>query len=171
MDDRLASGTSEVAKMNKRELLDNIHTERARWEEVLSEVGEERLAQPGPAGEWSIKDIIAHITWHEREMVGVMKARALVGSELWGRPLDERNGIIFEQNRFRPLDDVLAESRQVYQQLLEEVESLSDEALTDASRFAEMPSDWLPWKLLADNTYEHYRDHADSLRARIVRDA
>ncbi len=44
--------------MNKDELLETMRAERARWEQVLAQVGEERMTQLR-AGEWSVKDIVA----------------------------------------------------------------------------------------------------------------
>src|SRR5215472_12607143 len=122
-------------QMNKRIFLDTLHTVRAQWEELLAEVGEARMTQPGVAGEWSVKDIIAHVTWPEREMVGIVQARALVGSELWDLAQDERNAAVAAQQGDRPLHEVLAEERQVYRQLLEAVQDLSDEELLDPSHF------------------------------------
>ncbi len=37
--------------------------------------------------------------------------------------------------------------------------TLSDEDLIDPSSFPNMPPDWQPWMIIAQNTYEHYRDH------------
>ena len=121
------------------------------------------MIQPGVVGEWSIKDLVAHITWHEREMVGVLKARALVGSDLWDLPQHKRNAIIFEENHHRPLREVFAESQDVHQELVEELLKLSDEDLNDPGRFADMPADWIPWDLIAGNTYIHYQDHLKDL--------
>ena len=150
--------------MNKSEWLDTLQTERAQWEALLAQVGEARMTQPGAAGEWSVKDVIAHVTWFEREMVGVLRARALVGSDLWNLSRDERNAAIYEQNRDRGLGDVLAESRAVFDQLLAGMQSLAEEDLHDPLRFAEMPADWAPWQVIAGNSYEHYRQHTPGIR-------
>ena len=151
--------------MDKIRFLDTLLAERAEWDRVLSQIDEARMAVPRVAGEWSVKDVVAHVTWFEREMVGVLTAYALVGSDLWDLPGDERNRVIFEQNRQRPLEDVLTEARQVFDQLLAAVRPLSDEDLVDPGRFRDMPADWVPWQILAGNTYEHYRDHLPALRA------
>jgi hypothetical protein len=153
------------AHMTLATFLDSLRSGRAEWEALLAQISTDRMTQPGVEGDWSIKDIIAHVTWHEREIEGVLRARALVGSELWDLPLDQRNAAIFEQNRDRPLNDVLEESRQVFPQLLELAESLSDEDLNDPHHFQGMPEDWLPWGLVADNTFTHYPDHIASIRA------
>ena len=147
--------------MTRNEFLELVRTEHARWEEVLAEIAETRMFEPGVAGEaqWSVKDIIAHITWYEREMTGVIEARALVGSELWSVPLDERNEAIYRENKDRPLAEVLDEARQVHDRLMHQLESLSEQDLQDPGRFAEMPSDWKPWAVISSNTYEHYQHH------------
>ena len=64
--------------LDKQQFLNTMRSERRRWEAEFSGVSEERLCQPGAAGEWSVKDVIAHITWHEREMIGALQARALI---------------------------------------------------------------------------------------------
>jgi uncharacterized protein (TIGR03083 family) len=150
--------------MNKPDFLDALQTAHAEWEAVLAQVGEARMSGPCVVGDWSVKDLIAHITWFEREMVGVLRARALVGSDLWNLPQDQRNAAILEQNRQRPLSDVLTEAREVFPQLVELVQALDDQDLNDPSRFADMPADWVPWQIIAGNTFDHYRAHAPDLR-------
>ena len=47
------------------QLLEVMRTARSNWEALLAEVGEARLTEPGVEGDWSLKDIIAHITYFE----------------------------------------------------------------------------------------------------------
>jgi uncharacterized protein (TIGR03083 family) len=150
--------------MNKAEFLAAIQTERAELDSLLAQVDKARMTQPGAEGEWSVKDVVAHIAWHEREMIGLLQARALAGSDLWNLPLHERNAAIFQQNQARTLDDVLAEAREAFQQFWEAVQTLSGEELADPRKFRDMPDEWLPWKLIAENSFEHYHDHSRSLR-------
>jgi hypothetical protein len=152
-------------EMTKARFLDLLDATRAEWDALLAAVPEARMTVPGLDGDWSVKDVIAHLTWHEREMVGVLQTHALVGSDLWDLPLDERNAIIYAQNHDRPLAGVLAEARAVYPQLVAGVQGLAEADLIDPGRFADMPGDWVPWQLLAENTYTHYRDHMPAIRA------
>lgn len=145
--------------MDKPTFLEKLRTSRARWEAALARLDQSQMETPGKAGPWSVKDIIAHLTWFEREMVGLLNARALVGSALWNLPQDERNAAIYAENRHRPLYQVLAEAPKVYRQMLAGVEGLSDEELNDPKRFINMPEDWVPWEILAQNSYEHYDAH------------
>jgi hypothetical protein len=150
--------------MTKAALLEVLRVARAQWDAAIAESDPASMTEPGVAGEWSVKDIIAHVAWFEREMVRMLRDRALVGSDLWQWPADERNAAIFELNRQRELPDVLSDASEVYQQLLNALEPLTDEDLNDARRFREMPADWQPWRILAQNSYEHYEHHLDDIR-------
>lgn len=48
--------------------------------------------------------------------------------------------------------------------LIEALEELNDEELDDPSFFKNMPSDWTLWHLVAANTYQHYAEHAFTIR-------
>jgi hypothetical protein len=151
--------------MNKSQLLDRIRRARADWEAVLAERDEAQLTQSKVESDWTLKDLIAHITWYDREMVELVQAQALVGSELWGLPGSQRNAAIRQANRDRPLPEVRDEARQVFEALLAGLESLAEEDLHDPGRFPNMPPDWVPWRVIAENTYEHYADHLAQVRA------
>ena len=160
-------------QMDKTELLSMIRAERACWETLLAEVGEAQMTQAGVEGEWSVKDIVAHITAYEGWIVARLQSALrdeTLRLEIDQLDLDQRNARIFEENRSRPLHDVLAESQQVFQQLLTLVQALSDEDLTDPHRLEPVLdplwTDGLPvWKCIAADSYEHYGQHIPSIRA------
>lgn len=150
--------------IRKSQFLERIRHSRTAWEAALAPLDAAQWTQARPPGQWSVKDMVAHITWHEREMINVLQARALVGSALWELPLDPRNQIIFEDNQNRPLAEVQSEAQAVFQSLWQWLETLSEEELHDPGRFPGMPPDWKPWELLASNTYEHYDAHRAQLQ-------
>jgi uncharacterized protein (TIGR03083 family) len=151
--------------MDKLTFINKVQEAREEWQSLLTEVDRSRMTEPGLPGGWSVKDVIAHITWYEREMIGMLKARALEGSDLWQLPQEKRNVPIYEENKDRPLEEVLSEAEQVYDQLFEAIASLSDDELVDPSHFRDMPSEWAPWDVMAGNTYEHYHQHIPDIRA------
>jgi hypothetical protein len=154
-------------QITKAELLTMIRTARAKWERLLAQIPSAWLTEPGVAGEWSIKDIIAHITWGERENIGVVRAHAVVGSELWQLSEDARNAAVFEQNRARSLEEVLSESMRVFEEYMAAVESLTEEELNDPSGFPGTPAGWRPWRMLYDPN--HYEEHGQSIAAWLAR--
>lgn len=150
--------------MDKNELLDSIMREHTRWEAVLKEVGRERMTESGVVGAWSVKDLIAHVTWSENEMLHLLGERSLKNaSKFWELPLDERNQIIYEENRERSLEDVMQEADRVYQGILDEIRGLAEEDLHNPSHYKGMPSEWIPWQIIMGNTYKHYAEHTEDI--------
>ncbi len=150
--------------MDKATFINTLEQSRAEWEALLAQVDEERMLQPGAAGKWSVKDVIAHVTWGEREIVPIMRTHVLAGSELWNLSDDERNEIVYQQNRDRPLQEILQEEQQAYADLLEAAQTLSDEDLNDPHRFKQMSEEWVPWQIIAGCSFKHYQDHMPSIR-------
>jgi|SRR5688572_28475620 len=161
--------------ISKKRLLEELHRGRDDWEAVLAEIGRERMTIAGVAGEWSVKDIVAHVTAYERWVVALL-------DEAFGRPvtrdeemeaapdMDARNAIIYRRNRDRDLDDVLTEWHQVSRHLADYIRELPEEALHDPM-IAGLNPEWFPkpWKLFAENTYEHYADHIPQIREWLAR--
>ena len=150
--------------MEKSDLIRRIETARCGWDELLGQVDDDLALRPGAEGELSAKDLVAHVTWYEREVVGMLRNRAMDVSGLWALGPDERNAAIHEQARGLSPGGVRDESARVFTALIEQLELLPEEAYSDASRFTDMPQDWVPWELIAGNTIWHYPDHMGAIK-------
>jgi len=150
--------------MNHAEFLARIAAARHELDQLVGQLSPEQVVIPGVEGKWSVKDILAHITWFDREMIGMLLARALVGSPWWNLPQEERNQRIYELALQRPASQVLVESRNAFAELIELLQELTDADLNETGRFRDMPPDWRLIDVLSGNTFEHYEDHARSIR-------
>ena len=150
--------------MEKSELIGRIESARRGWDELLGHVDDDLALRPGTEGELSAKDLAAHVTWYEREVVTLLSTRAMDVSGLWALGPDERNAVIHEQARSLSPGDVRDESARVFTALMEQLELLPEEAYQDASWFSDMPQDWVPWELIAGNTVWHYPDHMGAIQ-------
>lgn len=156
--------------MNRLEFQQNLQTTRAEWDALIDEalaLGDEVVEARPEDGGWSLKDYVAHNIWYEREILRLLTTRNLSyppSDELWATRNDERNMMLYDMFRDMPVSEVLAEEKQVYKELLTEVRKLTDADLTDPRRFQDMPMDWIPWKVLAENSYEHYTSHLDDIK-------
>jgi hypothetical protein len=154
--------------MTAARLTDILRSERARWNVLLARVGPGRLEVPGVEGSWSVKQIIAHLTWYEGVVVTgaqqIMRTGTFARTGLQTMSMDERNAVLAEQSSTRPLAEVLAESEQVFAQLVAVIAACPDEILNDPRRLG-LPDDVVPWMLVASNSYEHYQEHAAAIRA------
>lgn len=149
----------------KTELLNNLHQTRQEWQALLAQMDDEQMALPGVVGDWSVKDLIAHIAWAERETIGMLRAQAFVGSELWRLSQDERNAAVFAKNKDRPLDEVRQEADEVFAAMVESAAALSEEALLDPDWFTWAPFKLSPMAVIARNSYLHYPEHMAQISA------
>lgn len=154
---------SETVK--KDSFIETLRRSRQAWEDALAAISKEERAVPGFAGEWSLKDVVAHIAWYEREMVGILRARRFVGSDLWEQELEARNAEIHALNALRLPADVFAEEGVLYEEMMALLDALDEQALNQAAAFPGMPAEWMPWEVIASNTYEHYDDHLAQAKA------
>lgn len=114
---------------------------------------------------WRVKDVLAHISWHEREMENLFKGMSLVGSEYWLLPLEERNDKIFQDYFDIDENTVLTEYKQSFPDMMVEMKKLPSEATTNPKLFDKMPLEWQPWVVVAGNTFDHYKDHIKQLES------
>ncbi len=162
--------------MNKSELLNGVQEEYRQWEALLNQIGETRMDQPGAAADWSIKDIVAHLTGWRRRTVARLQAAQRGEAEppsYWPAhlqadgDLDKINAWIYESNHERPVREVLDESHHVFQQMFAAIEGLPDEVLSNPARH-------LPW-LEADSIkpsdfFGHFHEeHEQDMRAWLAR--
>jgi uncharacterized protein (TIGR03083 family) len=156
-------------QMTKAGLLDELRAARSEWDALMAVVGEERMTEPGAAGEWTVKDVVAHLTSFDQWFVKASEAHFRGdppppdGTE--GMSFEERNQFHYQQAWQRPLAEVLAESRATFQRLLEVMDQHTEEFLIQPQHFEGLPEPILVWKLLEGDVYAHYRDHAQSIRA------
>lgn len=123
------------------EVLAAIERERAAWEALLAEVGEQRMLEPGPMGDWTFKDLAAHLTGWRVRTLQRLEAAAHGQPEpapVWPANLqsdDEINAWIQEVNEDRLLGEVIADSRESYARLAEIIQMLPAETLHNPTSF------------------------------------
>ena len=150
-------------------LLAHIETERAWWRDLVEEIGEARMTEPGPMGEWTFKDLAAHLLgWRERTM-GRLEAAA-AGREAppnpWPAELDgdddRVNDWIQEHSQDRSVREVLDDVDRSYERLANAIAALPEDVLTRPGAF-----EWLGDQALANvDPFSHVHDeHEPSIRA------
>jgi len=149
--------------MKSVEFIKEFIAARKKWDSILATFQEDDFIKPGVIAGMSLKDLIAHIAWYEEQMVELLSTRLLTGSELWNLKDDERNLAIHEIYMDRELDKVQAESKKINNKLFEELNKLTDDELVNPGNFEGMPEDWVPWKLIAGNSIDHYQHHYNDL--------
>jgi len=155
---------------SKADLLERIRRERTFFETALQQVSRQDMLKPGVNGDWTVKDLLAHITSWEQRMAGWVE-QALRGEApeaflrgIRQEDIDRWNAEAYQKGRDRHLDEVIAESRISYQDALRAAESASENDLMDGERFAWRNGSPL-WRMVAANTIWHYHEHGEQIIA------
>jgi hypothetical protein len=149
---------------SKGQVLEAIDRESADWEALLAQVGEARMLEPGAMGDWTFKDLVAHLTgWRAR---GLRRLEAAANGQPEPQPAwpanltndDEINDWIYAQNKDRLLGEVVSESRESYARLAEIVQMLPDEALTNPEYFPWLEGHALGPAITTGAYFGHWHD-------------
>ena len=137
----------------KEHIIRLLQTERRRLKQNLAGFSTEQMDQPGVIGEWSIKDVLAHLAdWEAHMPVWVNAARqgdrvAEIEAGLSWTQFDEFNQRIYERHKGQSVDEVLAYFDQVHLGFMEMVDAMPEDEMLERKRYPFLDkgsiSDWL----------------------------
>jgi hypothetical protein len=130
----------------QRDLAARIRADRQVWRDLVAEVGQERMLEPGPMGEWTFKDMAAHLAGWRNARLPMIEAIARgepVPPPPWPIEMDKADDVdavnvwLQERDRDRPLEDVLADYDGSFERLAAAIEALPESIAHDPNG--------LPW--------------------------
>lgn len=140
-------------------LIDLLRQAQINQNTFVQELSPAELAAIGTPELWAAKDHVAHMTFWRQHLV--LRLQALIRKEPQPTPEDfeKLNPIIFEEQRYRSWSDIMAESDQVYADLIVLTGQLTEEDLTDFHRF-DWTHDGEPlYTAFMGDCYEHTQQH------------
>ena len=144
--------------MKKYQLLERLEKAWTTLQDSYTGFSDPQLMEPGVMGEWSVKDILAHVTTWEEEALSYLPL-ILIGA----RPprytqyggIDAFNVQMAEQNRAMELSDVLRQLDETHHRLIDYLQSVPEEHFTRETPFRHR---------LRLDTYSHYPLHAGAIQ-------
>ena len=144
--------------MDKQQLLKRLEKAWVAIRESYAGLSESQMTEPGVTGNWSVKDILAHVTTWEEE---ALKYLPLIITG--GKPpryiqyggIDAFNAQMTEQKRGLALSDILKQLDETHRRLLDYIRKVPEEHFTRETRFRHR---------LRLDTYSHYPLHARAIR-------
>jgi hypothetical protein len=165
----------DVPTMDKTGWLERVEEARTTWEGIVAEVGEADLDRPGAMGDWTFKDVAAHLNGWRVRTVDRLEAAARDETPPpppWPAELGEDtedgtdaiNRWFYDQSRDRSAAEILAEAREQYRRMRAATEANPEDDLLTPGRFP-----WLgtyPLCAVIQGSYDHLREeHEPALRA------
>jgi Protein of unknown function (DUF1706) len=146
---------------------DQVRADRQVWRDLVAEVGRERMLEPGPMGEWTFKDVAAHLAaWRNARipMVEALGRREPFPPPPWPADVDEQdvhavNAWLRARDRDVPLEEALAAYDGTFERLAAAIEALPEDVAHDPNA--------LPW---ADGTPAVDIDWTEHLHEEHLRD-
>ena len=141
--------------MDRQRFLKQLDKAWAEMKESYAGLTGSELAEPGVMGDWSVKDILAHVTTWEEEALKYLPLilrgdRPPRYSIMYGG-IDAFNAQMLEQKRGLALSEVLRQMDETHRRLIDYVQSVPEEQFTRETRFR---------RRLRLDTYSHYPEHA-----------
>lgn len=154
--------------MDKQALLHQLETSRQELQALIDDLPEAAFDEPGVMDDWTLKDILAHISrweglcvtmlWKLRQ--GQPAARFDIKGE---EQVDQLNEKWHQEDRERSLRLVLADFKGLRKQTIRRVQEFSDQELSEPDAFEELRGEPL-WKWIAVDTFEHEQEHFAAIK-------
>ncbi|MDQ3656402.1 MAG: ClbS/DfsB family four-helix bundle protein [Chloroflexota bacterium] len=155
----------------KSEALRRIDDEHARWQELVAEVGDDRMDEPGPMDAWTFKDLVSHLTgWRS---YSVSRLEAVVRGEAdapfpWPTVLttdDQINDWLRQTDQDRTTAEVLADHEATWIRLRSAIEAMPDEMLADPGSFPWLEGDTVGDAIVDGRYFAHlHEEHEPGVR-------
>ncbi len=151
--------------MKRTQLLSEMARVRAELEALVDDLGERHMLEPGAVGDWTVRDVLAHLTAWEVDMLtnlGRVKRGVKPGNVQWNKAsIQQQNETWHAEMKDRSLHSVRIDWEGARKQTLRVLEGMSDAE-------ANKPAGWLQGRSVADYvaemTLNHEREHLEHLR-------
>ena len=157
---------TQTARVEKDTLLNDMRKGYSDFDTLLASLNEQQMLAEGNDG-WSIKNHIAHLTAWQQRTLNVLQAIANnveLPDPTPDMTIDQINEQFHQRDVALPLERVLVEHRAMQQQMLNAVQSMSEDDLN-------RPISWLDDRSVIGwvigNTYEHYEEHTHYIQERL----
>ena len=153
---------------SKAELMSEIRREWKRLMEVVDRLDDRKMTAPDQNG-WTPKDNLAHLAEWMNTLMGYHMDRSPAHEVMGvsedvtrGWDMEVINPVLYERNKDRAIEDVLAQLKQVYEGLVAKLDATSFDDLLKP-RHADDPErrPLLLW-VLGDTT-EHFAEHRETI--------
>ena len=145
--------------MNKQQLIEKLEKTWSDFNHTYAGMTPEQLVEPGVMGEWSVKDLLAHVSWWEEETLKhlpevLQGMRPQRYSVLYGG-IDAFNALMTEKWQALPLAETQKKVTETHAALIAYLQSVPEEHFAANTRFR---------RRLRLDTYGHYPIHAQAIR-------
>lgn len=151
------------------ELLAELDREWAKIECICAGMSEADMLAPGVEGDWSVKDVLCHLSAWEKYLLDrlgmVMTGQhPLYPAMASWDDVHRFNAQVYADNKDRPLTSVIIEFRSLFRGVMTVLEALSDDLLTQPYSYDFSDDALTLLQLIRANTSDHYHEHCTAIQ-------
>jgi hypothetical protein len=145
--------------MDRAQLLTRLEKAWRTFQDSYGGLCDSQLTKPGVTGNWSVRDILAHVTtWEEealKHLPTILRGGIPPKYSVTHGGINAFNAHMTELKRGLTLAEVQRELNQAHRRLIAFIESVAEEQMRSETPFRHR---------LRLDTYSHYPKHADAIR-------
>jgi hypothetical protein len=156
---------------NQQQILTNLRDLFDRWETFLNSLRDAQITTPRVFGDWSIKDVVAHLrAWQQRSIARLEAALNHQDPDFPKWPtefdpddedVDSINAWIYEQHRDQAWASVYQEWHNGFLRFLELGAAIPEKDLMEVGKYAWLPD--YPLAAVLTGSGEHHEEHLEPL--------
>jgi hypothetical protein len=154
--------------MKKGKLISTLTDGRQEFLNLLEDFSRDAMEIPGVIDQWSLKDLLVHLTRWEAELVKLLwqakQGKTPTTAHFRGVPIDDLNERWYQESKSRSIDIVWGDFLAVRQQTLRRVQDFGDDELNDQQYYPWLKGKAL-WEWVGDDSFEHESEHAADIQA------
>ena len=144
--------------MDRSQLLSKVDRAWQDLKDAYAGLSDVEILEPGVTGDWSVKDVIAHVTcWEEEALKHLPRIladeRPPKYSDVYGG-IDAFNAKMIDQKRGLSLSEVIAERDDTHRRLVDYLQTIPEDQIATETRFR---------RRLRLDTYGHYPKHTEAI--------
>jgi Mycothiol maleylpyruvate isomerase N-terminal domain len=148
--------------MGRDTLIADLRREREGLFAALASVDPGSLTTPGLVGEWSARELVAHLGFwagHATEVIHLFELGRIEEDDLGGQTVDEVNATVARIARDTPLATVRKREEASVEALVERLGTLDESLLPEL-----LPDGATLEQGIREDASDHYREHAEERR-------
>jgi len=146
--------------MKKQQILDKLEGAWQAFTDAYAGLSDAQMLEPGVTEGWSVKDLLAHVSWWEEEALkhlpGILQGVRPPRYSVTYGGIDAFNAQMTELKRGLTLAEVRRLHEETHHRLIEYLQGVPEEQFTSETRFR---------RRLKLDTYSHYPIHTLAIRA------
>lgn len=154
--------------MTRDEILQALEETRQEFLAAVDGLSDSQMQEPGVNGDWTVKDIMYHISLWEAELVTLLwqvaSGKTPTTVHFTQEHFDQTNSQWYLQGKNRALETVREDFNGVHNQIKHRLNDFSEEDLNATQRFP-WQRDFPLWEWIGSDSFQHVPEHSAQVLA------